>query len=101
MAKKSKIAKNEDRRRTVERYAARRAELKEIIRRPASTPSERAAAERELRRQPRDASATRVRNRDSVDGRPRGHLRKFGLSRVNLREQAHAGFLPGVRKSSW
>ncbi|AVH61259.1 30S ribosomal protein S14 [Streptomyces dengpaensis] len=54
-----------------------------------------------IAQQPRDASATRVRNRDSVDGRPRGYLRAFGLSRVNLREQAHAGFLPGVRKSSW
>jgi small subunit ribosomal protein S14 len=42
-----------------------------------------------------------VRNRDSVDGRPRGYLRKFGLSRVRTREQAHAGFLPGVTKSSW
>lgn len=101
MAKKSKIAKNEDRRRTVERYAARRAELKQILRRPASTAAEREAAQRELNRQPRDASATRVRNRDSVDGRPRGHLRRFGLSRVNVRQQAHAGFLPGVRKSSW
>ncbi len=101
MAKQSKIAKNEKRRATVERYAARRAELKEIIRRPSTTAAEREAAQRELRRQPRDASATRVRNRDQVDGRPRGYLRTFGLSRVNLREQAHAGFLPGVRKSSW
>ncbi|MFF8315348.1 30S ribosomal protein S14 [Streptomyces lydicus] len=101
MAKQSKIAKNEQRKVIVERYAARRAELKEIIRRPASTDDERAAAQAELRRQPRDASATRVRNRDSVDGRPRGHLRKFGMSRVRMREQAHAGFLPGVTKSSW
>jgi small subunit ribosomal protein S14 len=101
MAKKSKIAKNEKRRRVVARYAARRAELNEIVRRLSSTAGERAAAQRELARQPRDASATRVRNRDSVDGRPRGYLRAFGLSRVNLREQAHAGFLPGVRKSSW
>ncbi|MET7699909.1 30S ribosomal protein S14 [Streptomyces sp. NPDC005485] len=101
MAKKSKIAKNERRQETVARYAARRAELKEIIRRPSSGEAERAAARRELARQPRDASATRVRNRDSVDGRPRGYLRAFGLSRVNLRQQAHAGFLPGVRKSSW
>lgn len=101
MAKKSKIAQNEKRKAVVERYAARRAEQKEIIRRPSSTDAEREAAVAELRRQPRDASATRVRNRDSVDGRPRGHLRKFGLSRVNLREQAHAGFLPGVTKSSW
>ncbi|MFI9076801.1 30S ribosomal protein S14 [Streptomyces sioyaensis] len=101
MAKQSKIAKNEQRKVVVERYAARRAELKEIIRRPSSTDDERAAAQTELRRQPRDASATRVRNRDSVDGRPRGHLRKFGMSRVRMREQAHAGFLPGVTKSSW
>ena len=101
MAKKSKIAKNEKRQEIVARYAARRAELKEIIRRPSSTDAERLAAQRELRRQPRDASATRVRNRDQVDGRPRGYFRTFGLSRVSLREQAHAGFLPGVRKSSW
>ena len=101
MAKKSKIAKNERRRQVVARYAERRAELKETIRRPATTEAERQAAQRELRRQPRDASATRVRNRDQVDGRPRGYLRTFGLSRVNLRRQAHNGFLPGVRKSSW
>ncbi|MFJ2650281.1 30S ribosomal protein S14 [Streptomyces sp. NPDC087420] len=101
MAKRSKIVRNERRKVIVERYAARRAELKEILRRPGTPEAQRVAARAELLRQPRDASATRVRNRDSVDGRPRGHLRKFGLSRVRLREQAHAGFLPGVRKSSW
>ncbi|MFI6003650.1 30S ribosomal protein S14 [Streptomyces sp. NPDC051366] len=101
MAKKSKIAQNEKRKALVERYAARRAELKSIISRPSSTDSERRAALAELRNQPRNASATRVRNRDSVDGRPRGYLRKFGLSRVRTRQQAHAGFLPGVTKSSW
>ncbi|MFD3675652.1 30S ribosomal protein S14 [Streptomyces sp. NPDC058613] len=101
MAKRSKIAQNEKRKAIVERYAARRAELKDVVRRPSSTGAERDAALAELRGQPRDASATRVRNRDGVDGRPRGHLRKFGLSRVRMREQAHAGFLPGVTKSSW
>ncbi|MET9057036.1 30S ribosomal protein S14 [Streptomyces antibioticus] len=101
MAKKSKIAKNEKRREIVARYAERRAELKRIVRHPSSTAAERAAAQRELNAQPRDASATRVRNRDQVDGRPRGYFRTFGLSRVGLREQAHAGHLPGVRKSSW
>jgi small subunit ribosomal protein S14 len=101
MAKKSKIAQNEKRKEIVERYAARRSELKKIVRRPSSTQDERRAALAELRRQPRNASATRVRSRDSVDGRPRGYLRKFGLSRVRTREQAHAGFLPGVTKSSW
>ncbi|MEU3194037.1 30S ribosomal protein S14 [Streptomyces sp. NPDC006992] len=101
MAKQSKIAKNEKRKAVVARYARRRAGLKEILRDPAATPAECEAALRELRRQPRDASATRVRNRDSVDGRPRGHLRTFGLSRVRMRAMAHAGELPGVTKSSW
>ncbi|MFF3326612.1 30S ribosomal protein S14 [Streptomyces sp. NPDC002889] len=101
MARKSKIVRNERRRAVIDRFAARRAELKEILHMPGTPEAERQAAQAELRRQPRDASATRVRNRDGVDGRPRGHLRKFGLSRVRVREQAHAGFLPGVRKSSW
>ncbi|MBB5781599.1 30S ribosomal protein S14 [Nonomuraea jabiensis] len=99
MAKKSKIAANERRKAVIQRYAARRAELKELIR--TGTPQERAQAARELARQPRDASATRVRNRDSVDGRPRGHLTKFGLSRVRFREMAHRGELPGITKASW
>jgi small subunit ribosomal protein S14 len=100
MAKTSKIVKNERRRATVARYAERRSELKEIIRR-AGTLEERAAAQHELQRMPRDASPVRLRNRDAVDGRPRGHLRKFGLSRVRVRELAHRGELPGIRKSSW
>jgi small subunit ribosomal protein S14 len=101
MAKKSKIVKNERRRAVVAKYAERRAELKAVIADPHGTPEQRAAAVAELARQPRDASATRLRNRDAVDGRPRGHLRKFGLSRVRVRELAHQGHLPGVRKSSW
>ncbi|TDE56543.1 30S ribosomal protein S14 [Nonomuraea mesophila] len=99
MAKKSKIAANERRKAVVLRYAERRARLKEVVR--TGTPQEREAAVRELSRQPRDASATRVRNRDSVDGRPRGHLTKFGLSRVRFREMAHRGELPGITKASW
>ena len=101
MAKKSKIAKNEQRRQLVERYAERRAELKEIIRRPSSTRDQRAAAVSALQRLPRDSSPVRLRNRDAVDGRPRGHLRKFGLSRVRVRQLAHRGELPGVTKASW
>jgi small subunit ribosomal protein S14 len=101
MAKKSKIVKNEKRRDVVARYAERRAELKETIRIPSSSADERSAALAELARQPRDASPVRLRNRDAVDGRPRGHLRKFGLSRVRVREFAHDGHLPGVRKASW
>jgi small subunit ribosomal protein S14 len=101
MAKASKIAKNEKRRQLVARYAERRAELKEIIRHLSSTPEERAAAVAALQRLPRDSSPVRVRNRDAIDGRPRGHLRKFGLSRVRMRELAHRGELPGVTKASW
>ena len=101
MAKKSKIVKNDQRRATVARYADRRAELKAIIRSPASSYEQRLAAQRALARQPRDASPVRIRNRDAVDGRPRGHLRKFGLSRVRVRELAHEGQLPGIRKASW
>jgi small subunit ribosomal protein S14 len=101
MAKKSKIVKNDQRRAVVARYAERRAELKRIIRSPISTVEQRLAAQRALTRQPRDASPMRLRNRDAVDGRPRGHLRKFGLSRVRVREMAHDGQLPGIRKASW
>lgn len=101
MAKKSKIEKNERRKIIVARYAERRAELKEIIRKPTTTDADRVAAQAALAKMPRDASPVRLRNRDAADGRPRGHLRKFGLSRVRVREMAHRGELPGVHKSSW
>jgi small subunit ribosomal protein S14 len=98
MAKKSKIARDRQRREIVARYAERRAELKEIIR---TDPQRRAEAQRALQALPRDASPTRLRNRDVVDGRPRAVFRAFGLSRIRLREMAHRGELPGVSKSSW
>ena len=101
MAKKSKIAKNEQRKEVVARHAARRAELKRTAVAVTAGEEERAAARLALQRLPRDASPTRVRNRDAADGRPRGTLRKFGLSRIRVREMAHAGELPGVTKSSW
>ncbi|WP_280233489.1 30S ribosomal protein S14 [Nocardia cyriacigeorgica] len=101
MAKKSKIARNEQRKVIVDRYAERRAELKELIRKPTTPEADRVAAQSALQRLPRDASPVRLRNRDAADGRPRGHLRKFGLSRVRVRELAHRGELPGVHKSSW
>ncbi len=101
MAKKSKIAKNEQRKAIVARYAERRQELKAIIKNPNTSDEDRLEAQFELNRQPRDASPVRVRNRDAWDGRPRGYLRKFGVSRVRMRGMAHRGELPGVRKSSW
>ena len=101
MAKRSKIARNEQRAAVVARYAERRAELKRVVASPSSSFEEKADAERELQRQPRAARARRAPNRLGVVGRPRGYLRKFGLSRVRLRQQAHRGELPGVTKSSW
>ena len=97
MAKKSKIAKDRRRREVVARFAERRAELKEIVR---TDPDRRDEALAALQKLPRDASPTRLRNRDTTDGRPRGHLRKFGLSRVRFRQMAHEGQLPGIRKAS-
>lgn len=101
MAKKSKIARNRQREEVVARYAERRRELKKTSVNPHLSPEERAAAMRALHALPRDASPTRVRERGASDGRPRGNLRTFGLSRVQFREAAHRGELPGVTKSSW
>jgi len=101
MAKTSKLARNEQRRELVERYAQKRAAFKAIINNPKSTPDEKAAAGAALRKLPRDSSATRVRNRCNVSGRPRAFLRHFGLSRIALRDMALNGLIPGVRKASW
>ena len=101
MAKKSKIARDQQRREIVARYAGRRSELKRRAVNQELSEDERAQARLGLQRLPRNASPTRLRNRDVVDGRPRGHLAKFGLSRVRFREMAHHGELPGITKSSW
>lgn len=101
MAKRSKIAKDRARRETVARSAPRRAALKAVIADPAIALEVRLQAQRRLWALPRDASPTRLRNRDSVTGRPRGYLRKFGVSRITFRELAHRGELPGVSKASW
>lgn len=89
MAKKSKIAKHMRQQGTVEKYAALRQELKK----------EKDYAG--LQKLPRDASPLRLHNRDQIDGRPHGYMRKFGLSRITFRELAHKGFLPGITKASW
>lgn len=101
MARKAKIAKNQKRKEVVARYAQRRRELKSIIKDPSTEPDERQAASYALARLPRDSSLTRLRNRDQLDGRSRGYLRKFDLSRINFRNLAHEGMLPGVKKASW
>lgn len=101
MAKISKVVKNEKRKKLVAKYAGKRAELKKIINNPQSSIEEVDAAVVKLQEIPRDASPTRVKNRCSQTGRPRGYLRKFGISRVALRELALKGQIPGVVKSSW
>lgn len=101
MAKTSKIAKNNKRKVLVERYAERRAVLTGIIKDPETSYEEKREAYQSLAKLPRDSSATRYRNRCGVTGRPRGYFRKFGMSRNALRQLAHNGELPGVRKASW
>jgi small subunit ribosomal protein S14 len=101
MAKKSKIARNQQRAVVVERYRAKRAELKKALVDPASTDEQREAARVGLQKLPRDASPVRLRNRDAIDGRPRGNISLFGISRIRFRDMAHRGELPGITKSSW
>ena len=101
MAKTSMVEREKHRARTVKKYAAKRAQLKELIRSPKTSPEERAAAQAKLQSQPRDASASRQRKRCAITGRSRGVYRKFGLSRVKIREVANRGEIPGLSKASW
>ena len=101
MAKKSMIAKNNQRVEIIERYRERRAELLSVIKDPAATLESKREAYKAIAKMPRDASATRHRNRCGVSGRPRAFLRQFGMSRIAVRDLAHRGELPGVKKSSW
>lgn len=101
MAKTSMIERDKRRTRTVKKYAAKRARLKEQVRDPNGSQEDRMAAVGALQKLPRDASPTRQRNRCSITGRPRGTYRKFGLGRNKLREATMRGDIPGLRKSSW
>lgn len=89
MAKKSKIAKDRKQREAVARFAEKRKALKEL--------GDYAA----LSAFPKDASPTRLNNRCALTGRPRGYMRKFGMSRIAFRKLAHKGQIPGVKKASW
>jgi small subunit ribosomal protein S14 len=101
MAKTSMVQRERRRARVVKKYATKRAQLKEIIRSPKSTPEQRIAAQAALQSQPRDASASRHRNRCAITGRSRGVYRKFGLARTKIREVAMRGEIPGLGKASW
>jgi small subunit ribosomal protein S14 len=86
---------------TVQKYAAKRAEYRRVIRSPMSSDQERMTALQKLQALPRDASPVRLRNRCSISGRPHGFYRKFGLSRNKLREATMRGEMPGLSKASW
>lgn len=89
MAKRSMIARDVKRHKLITKFAEKRALLKE-------------AGDLEgLQALPRNSSPSRHKNRDMMDGRPRGYMRRFGISRINFREQASKGNIPGVTKSSW
>jgi small subunit ribosomal protein S14 len=101
MAKTNMVEREKRRARVAKKYATRRAQFKEIIRSPKSSPEQRLAAQAQLQTQPRDASVTRQRRRCQITGRSRGVYRKFGLARSKIREVAMRGEIPGLGKASW
>ena len=101
MAKKSAIQRDLKRRRLITKFATKRSELKAILANPETTDEEFYKAQAKLTNLPKNSSPIRSRNRCSITGRPRAHIRKFGLSRITFRELASKGKLPGVTKSSW
>jgi small subunit ribosomal protein S14 len=101
MAKLSSINKNERRKKLVKQYADKYAKLKAIADDQSLDETERLMARLKMAEIPRNANPTRVRNRCSTTGRPRGYYRKFGLSRIKLREAAMRGDVPGLVKASW
>ncbi len=101
MAKKSAVEKNKRRRKLVDQYAAKRAELKAMAKDESLSLEERFNARLKLAALPRNSAPTRVRNRCEVSGRPRGFYRKLKVSRIALRELGSQGRIPGLVKSSW
>src|SRR6202140_4881006 len=101
MAKKSSIEKKNRRRKLTKSFAGRRSRLKEIAMDKTRPMEERFAATLKLAALPRNGSATRIRNRCEVTGRPRGYYRKLKMSRITMREFGAKGLIPGLVKSSW
>ena len=101
MAKLAVINREQKRRKTVQKYAAKRAELIAIINNSKASDEDRYNARQKFQALPRNASPVRLRNRCGLTGRPRGFFRKFGLSRTKVREFAMQGEIPGVVKASW
>ena len=101
MAKKAMIEREKKRQALVDKYAAKRAELKQRGRDMSLSPEERFQAHLDLAKLPRNSSRTRTNNRCEITGRARGYYRKFRVSRIALRELALSGQIPGMVKSSW
>ena len=101
MAKASMIARENKRAKSVEKFAAKRAQPKATLRDTEASDDEKWEATLKLQALPRDSSSSRQRNRCQVTGRPHGVYRKFGLSRIKLREAAMRGDVPGLKKASW
>jgi small subunit ribosomal protein S14 len=101
MAKKSMIERDKRRKALSVKYAVQRAELRDAVKNTKLSPEERDAALTKLQKLPRDSSASRVRNRCKLTGRSRGYYRKFGMSRMKVRETIMRGEAPGVVKASW
>ncbi len=101
MAKKSMLEREVKRSKAAQKYAAKRAELKRIIKDPTVADEDRHDAVAKLASLPRDGSPIRMRNRCRLTGRPKGFYRKFGLGRNKLREAAMRGDIPGLHKASW
>ena len=101
MPKTSAIQRNEKRKKLAAKFGKVRAELKAILKDPTTTDDAFYAAQKKLQKLPRNSSPTRIRNRCSMSGRPRAYIGKFGVSRIQFRELALAGKIPGVTKSSW
>jgi len=101
MAKLSSINKNERRKKLVKKYAGRYAKLKAIAADNAADDTDRLMARLKMAEIPRNGNPTRIRNRCEVTGRPRAYYRKFRLCRIQLRDLANKGLIPGVTKSSW
>nr|AYQ95239.1 ribosomal protein S14 [Trochiscia hystrix] len=100
MAKKSMIERELKRQKLVMKYSKKRQDLKKLIKKTFSL-KEKLALHRKLQQLPRSSSRCRLHNRCTITGRPKGYYRDFCLSRHVLREMAHEGLLPGVKKSSW
>ena len=101
MAKLSLINRDQKRRKLVKKFAKKREELEAILNNPKASEEVRFAARLKIQQLPRNANATRLRNRCALTGRARGYFRKFGLSRNKLREYAMRGEIPGIVKASW